>query len=80
MWGQRLPRWALAPLGPVGALLIAYAQATSPGPGDGAVLYMWPVLWTAFFFGRRGAVAIVACIGVAHGRSTPPSEAVVTEW
>ena len=32
----------------------------------GAVLYMWPVLWTTFFFGRRGAVSIVACIGVAH--------------
>ena len=27
---------------------------------------MWPVLWTTFFFGRRGAVAIVLCIGVAH--------------
>jgi diguanylate cyclase (GGDEF)-like protein len=65
--GPRLPRWALAPLGPIGAVLIAYALATSPGAGDGAVLYMWPVLWTAFFFGLRGAISIVACIGVAHG-------------
>jgi diguanylate cyclase (GGDEF)-like protein len=65
--GPRLPRWALAPLGPIGAVLIAYALATSPGAGDGAVLYMWPVLWTAFFFGLRGAIAIVTCIGVAHG-------------
>ena len=65
--GPRLPRWALAPVGPIGAVLIAYAQATSPGPGDGAVLYMWPVLWTAFFFGRRGAVTIVGVIGIAHG-------------
>jgi diguanylate cyclase (GGDEF)-like protein len=64
--GPRLPRRALAPLGPIGAGLIAYALATTPGAGDGAVLYMWPVLWSTFFFGRRGAVAIVACIGVAH--------------
>jgi diguanylate cyclase (GGDEF)-like protein len=65
--GPRLPRWGLAPLGPIGAGLIAYALSSSPGAGDGAVLYMWPVLWTAFFFGVRGAISIVACIGVAHG-------------
>ena len=64
--GPRLPRWALAPLGPVGVALIAYALTASPGPGDGAVLYVWPVLWTTFFFGRVGAVAIVLCVGVAH--------------
>jgi diguanylate cyclase (GGDEF)-like protein len=64
--GPRLPRWALAPLGPLGVGLIAGALATTPGAGDGAVLYVWPVLWTTFFFGRRGALAIVLCIGVAH--------------
>jgi diguanylate cyclase (GGDEF)-like protein len=65
--GPRLPRWALAPLGPIGVGVIAYALATIPGAGDGAVLYMWPVLWMVFFFGLPGAVSIVACIGVAHG-------------
>lgn len=64
--GPRLPRWALAPLGPIGVVLIAIALSATPGAGDGAVLYIWPALWTTFFFGRRGAVAIVACIGVAH--------------
>jgi diguanylate cyclase (GGDEF)-like protein len=64
--GPRLPRRALAPLGPIGVALIAYALSATPGAGDGAVLYMWPVLWTTFFFGRRGAVTIVACVGVAH--------------
>lgn len=63
--GPRMARWALAPLGPLGVGLIAYAVATTPGAGDGAVLYMWPVLWTTFFFGRRGAVAIVALVGAA---------------
>jgi diguanylate cyclase (GGDEF)-like protein len=64
--GPRLPRRALAPLGPIGVLLIAYALSETPGAGDGAVLYIWPVLWTTFFFGRRGAVSIIACVGVAH--------------
>jgi diguanylate cyclase (GGDEF)-like protein len=65
-FGPRLPRWALALLGPLGVALIAYALATSPGPGDGAVLYALPVFWTTFFFGRRGAVASVICVAVGH--------------
>jgi len=64
--GPRLPRRALALLGPLGVALIAYALSTSPGPGDGAVLYALPVFWTTFFFGRRGAVSILACVAVGH--------------
>ena len=65
-FGPRLPRWGLALLGPLGVVLIAYAMATSPGPGDGAVLYALPVFWTTFFFGRRGAVTILICVAVGH--------------
>ena len=57
---------ALAMLGPIGVLLIAAALATTPGAGDGAILYVWPVLWTTFFFGPRGGVAIVCFVGLAH--------------
>jgi diguanylate cyclase (GGDEF)-like protein len=64
--GPRLPRAALALLGPLGVVLTAVALATTPGAGDGAVLYTLPTLWTTFFFGRRGAVAIVACVAAAH--------------
>jgi diguanylate cyclase (GGDEF)-like protein len=64
--GPRLPRPALASLGPIGVVLIAAALATTPGAGDGAILYVWPVLWTTFFFGPRGGVAIVCCVGLAH--------------
>jgi diguanylate cyclase (GGDEF)-like protein len=64
--GPRLPLAALSLLGPIGVVLIAVALTATPGAGDGAVLYMWPVLWSTFFFGRRGAIAIVACVGVAH--------------
>jgi diguanylate cyclase (GGDEF)-like protein len=64
--GPRMPRWALALVGPLGVALIAYALATTPGPGDGAVLYALPVLWTTLFFSRRGAIAIIACVAVGH--------------
>ncbi|HEX7610579.1 MAG TPA: GGDEF domain-containing protein [Solirubrobacteraceae bacterium] len=64
--GPRLPRRVLAALGPIGIALIALALIGSPGAGDGAVLYIWPVLWMTFFCGRRGAIAAVACVGVAH--------------
>ncbi len=64
--GARIPRRALALLGPLGVVLIAYALSTSPGPGDGAVLYALPVFWTTFFFGRRGAATILVCVGVGH--------------
>ncbi len=64
--GPRLPRWGLAMLGPLGVAAISYALSQAPGAGDGAVLYTMPVLWTTFFYGRRGAVGIVACVGVGH--------------
>ena len=64
--GPHLPRWALAPLSPLGVGLIATALATTHGAGDGAVLYMWPVLWSAFFFGCLGTISIVGCVGIAH--------------
>ncbi|MGN6866846.1 MAG: GGDEF domain-containing protein [Solirubrobacteraceae bacterium] len=65
-FGPRLPRPALALLGPIGVVLIAYALLTTPGPGDAAVLYALPVFWTTFFFGRRGAATILACTAVGH--------------
>jgi diguanylate cyclase (GGDEF)-like protein len=65
--GPRLPLPVMAALGPLGVAGIALALGTTSGPGDGAILYSWPVLWEAYFFGRRGTVAIIACVGVAHG-------------
>jgi len=81
--GPRLPRPALATLGPLGVALIAYALSTSPGPGDGAVLYALPVFWTTFFFGRRGAITILACVAVGHALSLlalPPGNAYPGRW
>jgi diguanylate cyclase (GGDEF)-like protein len=64
--GPRLPWICLAMLGPIGVAAISYAVATTPGAGDGAVLYTMPVLWTAFFYGRRGAAGILACVAIGH--------------
>jgi diguanylate cyclase (GGDEF)-like protein len=65
--GPRMPRDVLALLGPIGAALIAYALPSTHGWTDGAVMYMWPVLWMSHFYGRRGTVFIVAWVGVVHG-------------
>jgi len=83
LFGPRLPRLGLAALGPIGVATIAYALSATPGAGDGAVLYMWPVLWTTFFFGRRGAISIVACVGVAHAitlASLPAASSYPGRW
>ena len=82
-FGARLPRACLAALGPIGAVLIAQALAGAPPAGDAAVLYLWPVVWSSFFFGRRGAVMIVATIALAHALvllSLPPSTGYPGRW
>jgi len=64
--GPRFPRWVLVAFGPIGAVLVAYAMSTTPAPGDAAALYALPVLWMSVFCGRRGAIAIVAWVGLVH--------------
>jgi diguanylate cyclase (GGDEF)-like protein len=81
--GPRLPRWALALQGPLGVGLVAYTIATTPGPGDFAVFYALPVFWTTFFFGRRGAGAIIACVAAAQALALlllPLSSAYPGRW
>jgi diguanylate cyclase (GGDEF)-like protein len=80
--GSRLPRRVVVAAGPIGVGLIAWALASTHGAGDGAVLYTWPVLWTAAFFGTAGAVGVVACVAVAHGVAliAMPASASVDRW
>jgi diguanylate cyclase (GGDEF)-like protein len=83
LWGPRLPIGALASLGPIGALLIGLAIATTNGHGDGAALYAWPVLWQSYFFGRRGAVMIVAWVGIVDAAAltqVPEGTGYVDRW
>jgi diguanylate cyclase len=79
--GPRLPLPVLGAVGPIGAALIAYAIATTPsGQGDGVLLYIWPVLWVAYFFGRRASVLIVAWIGVVQGAALIHLHGVLDRW
>jgi hypothetical protein len=81
--GPRLPRWGLALLGPLGVVLIAYALLTTPGPGDAGILYALPVFWTTFFFGRRGAAAILVCVAIGHAialLAMPAIDAYAGRW
>src|SRR3954449_6562833 len=83
LWGRRLPTPALATLGPIGAVLIGVAIATTDGHGDGATLYAWPVLWQSYFFGRRGTIMIVAWVGIVQALtliSLPPGTGYVDRW
>jgi diguanylate cyclase (GGDEF)-like protein len=82
-FGVRFPFPLLAALGPIGVALIGYALATSDGPGDAAVLYMWPVLWIAYFFGRAGSIFVVVWIGIVHGvalASLPAGQGNMDRW
>ena len=58
---------AMFALGPLGTALIALAVATTRGFSDAAILYSWPVLWVAYFFGTRRVGAVVVSVGLAHG-------------
>ena len=83
LFGRRIPRRALAVLGPFGAVLIASALAGTHGYGDGAVLYAWPVLWTAYFYGRRATLVVLASIAVAHAvalTAMPPGVGYASRW
>lgn len=82
-FGPRLPRQALATLGPLGALLIAFALSQTIEYGDGAILYVWPALWMSVFYGTRGAVFVVAWIGLVHGVALvtlPDGHANLARW
>jgi diguanylate cyclase (GGDEF)-like protein len=63
----RMPLWSLPLLAPLGTLLISLAAWVTRSPADGSeLLYMWPALYTAYFFRVRVAFANVALIGVVY--------------
>ena len=79
--GPRLPMPVLGALGPIGTALIAFAIATTPtGQGEGALLYIWPVLWVAYFFGRTESILIVAWVGFVQGIALIASDGVLDRW
>ncbi|MDO8210195.1 GGDEF domain-containing protein [Conexibacter sp. CPCC 206217] len=81
--GPRMPRLALASLGPLGAALVAVALVQTHEYGDGAVLYMLPALWMALFFGVGGTAFIVVWIGAVQAVALalmPAGQGNVDRW
>ncbi|HEX7290350.1 MAG TPA: GGDEF domain-containing protein [Conexibacter sp.] len=81
--GPRAPRWALAPLAPLGVALIGAALADTHEYSDGALLYIWPALWAAYFFGDRGAAFVVLWTGLVHALALvamPAGHASADRW
>jgi diguanylate cyclase (GGDEF)-like protein len=63
--------------------MLASAIADTRGLGDDAVMYVWPVLWTAHFFGRRATVLSLVAVGIAHAgalAAMPPEQAYFDRW
>ena len=83
LFGRRIPPRLLPVVGLFGIGLIAWALALTHGYGDGAALYAWPVLWTAYFFDRSTTAAAMVTLGVAHAialRSMPPGVGYASRW
>ncbi len=63
---DHVPRWALTLLAPLGTVLVGLASVLSGTTTDGSeLLYIWPILYTAYFMRLRNAflnVCLVAAI------------------
>ena len=64
--GPRLPRSVMFLFAPAGVLLIGIAMATTEGYSDAAILYCWPILWVASFYGSRATASVIALVAVVH--------------
>ena len=51
---------------PAGVVLIGIAMATTEGYSDAAILYCWPILWVASFYGSRATASVIALVAVVH--------------
>ena len=83
LFGRWIPSRVLPVVGLLGIALIAWALAQTDGFSDGAALYAWPILWTAYFFDRRMTVVAVVTLGIAHAaalRSMPPGIGYASRW
>jgi diguanylate cyclase (GGDEF)-like protein len=81
--GSRMPMAVLLALGPAGVVLIGFAVGTTEGPGDAAVLYMWPAVWVAVFFPAAAIALLVGWIGIVHAvvlMSLPAGQGNLDRW
>ncbi|OLE21845.1 MAG: hypothetical protein AUG44_26365 [Actinobacteria bacterium 13_1_20CM_3_71_11] len=79
----RVPAWGLLAMGPFGTVLIAMSSILTRTAADGSeLLYMWTVLFSAYFLALRWAALNVALIAAVyptiaittlHGKGIAPS-------
>ena len=66
-WAPLVPRWFVHAIGPLGIVLIAASSVLTRTTGDGSeLLYLWPVLFTAYFLPLTDAVCAVVLIAVTY--------------
>jgi diguanylate cyclase (GGDEF)-like protein len=65
-WGHRLPHYGHELFAPLGTLLIGVAIVINTS-GEGALLYMWPAVFAAYFSSRAVLISGLVWIGVVHG-------------
>ncbi|MEV4313077.1 GGDEF domain-containing protein [Actinocrispum sp. NPDC049592] len=64
---QRIPHWFVCAIGPLGIALIAMSSLLTRTSADGSeLLYLWPVLFTAYFLSWRNALFNVVLIAVIY--------------
>jgi len=64
---RRIPAWFLPVIGPLGIVLIATSSILTRTTTDGSeLLYLWPVLFSAYFLSWRSALFNVVLIALAY--------------
>ncbi|MCE7009586.1 GGDEF domain-containing protein [Kibdelosporangium philippinense] len=64
---RRIPHWFVCGLGPLGTVLIAMSSILTRTTTDGSeLLYLWPVLFSAYFLSWRNALFNVVLIAVSY--------------
>jgi diguanylate cyclase (GGDEF)-like protein len=67
IWPTRVPGWVLPLIGPLGTVLIALSSILTGTATDGSeLLYMWTVLFSAYFVAWRYALINVGLIAVVY--------------
>lgn len=64
---RRVPQWFVSMIGPLGILLIATSSMFTRTTTDGSeLLYLWPVLFSAYFLSWRNALLNVVLIALIY--------------
>lgn len=67
IWSRWVPHWFVLCIGPLGVALIAGSSILTGTTGDGSeLLYLWPVLFSAYFLSLRSAVFNVTLIALVY--------------